>query len=273
MKVWLNGGLVDAEAARIRPDDRGFTLADGLFETMALRDGAICRQDAHLARLRAACEILGLTLPLSDGALWAALAETVAANGLSDATLRLTVTRGPAPRGLRPPEAPEPTVLIAAAEWPPGSPDPVTAVIARDTRRNEHSPLARVKSMNYGDGILAAREAAGRGADDALLLNTAGNLAEATAANLFAVIGTQTVTPPVRDGALPGVMRAVVMAELGAAERSLPPAALEAAREVFLTSASGIRPVVRIDGGEVGTGRPGLVWRSLGGLIEGRETR
>ena len=132
-------------------------------------------------------------------------------------------------------------------------------------------PLSRLKSLNYLDAVIASMESQRRGADDALLLNTAGTLAEATAANLFAVIDGVAVTPPIADGALPGLMRAAALDVLEAEERSLTPAALETASEVFLTNVNGVRPVVRLDGRPVGRGRPGPVWASLGGLILGRE--
>ncbi|MBA4789031.1 MAG: aminotransferase class IV, partial [Rhizobiales bacterium] len=94
MKVWLNGALLDAQAARIAPDDRGFTLGDGVFETLRAADGALVRLDAHLARLRRGADLLGLPVPQVD--FGTALRETLAANGLSDGALRLTLTRGPA---------------------------------------------------------------------------------------------------------------------------------------------------------------------------------
>jgi len=272
MTVWLNGTLTTLAAARLRPDDRGFTLGDGLFETLAVRDGAPLRIDAHLARLRAGCQTLALPLPYADDALGDALAAVAAQAAGATGTLRLTVSRGPAPRGVAPPEVPAPTVLITAASAPLAPPAPAALVIAAVTRRNEHSPLARLKSLNYLDGVLARQEAARRGADDALVLNTAGAVAEATAANLFAVIGGRAVTPPVADGALPGLMRRTVMAVLGAEERTLRPADLEAASEMVLTNVAGVRPVVKLDGRPVGRGRPGPLWASLGGLILGRET-
>jgi len=117
-------------------------------------------------------------------------------------------------------------------------------VIADSTRRNEHSPLSRIKSTSCLDSIIARVEADRRGADDAILLNTAGRIAEATAANVFAVIDGVTATPPVADGALPGIMREAVMASTSVEERSLSPTDLDVASEIFLTSSLGIRPVI-----------------------------
>ena len=144
---------------------------------------------------------------------------------------------------------------------------PATAVIAATTRRNEHSPLSRIKSLNFLDGILALREAAGKGADDALLLNGAGNLAEASAANLFLVIDGGAVTPPVADGALPGVMRADVIRDLPAVERTLGPGDLSQASEAFLTNALSVRALVAVDGAAIGDGKPGPVTEKAQGLV------
>lgn len=269
MKVWLNGDVTEAGTV-IRFDDRGFTLGDGLFETLAVRDGEPVLVEAHLRRLRHGCESLVFPSIYSGDVLREAMAATIAANGIVHGVLRLTVTRGPTRRGLLPPEATAPTVLMTAEPTPPVPPAPARVVTAGESRRNEHSALSRIKSLNYLDGILAAMEAKRRGAEDALLLNTAGALAEATASNLFAVLDGRAVTPPVADGALPGIMRAVVRELLDADERTLRPDDLTAAAEVFLTNSAGIRPVVLIDDRPVGTGKPGPVWASLGGLALGR---
>lgn len=243
MKVWLNGALLDAQAARIAPDDRGFTLGDGVFETLRAADGAIVRLDAHLARLRRGAALLGLPVPQVD--YGTALRETLAANGLSDGALRLTLTRGPAPRGVLPPAAPAPTLLITAGPLPPAT--PVRLVIARITRRNEFSPLSGIKSLAYLDNILARQEAAARGADDALLLNTQGRVAETGTANLFVVAEGRVVTPSVADGALPGTLRAEILKQ-GAVEAPVTPELLAGVREAFVTTSLGIRSVNALDG-------------------------
>lgn len=243
MKVWLNGALGDAQAARIAPDDRGFTLGDGVFETLRAADGAIVRLDAHLARLRRGADLLSLPVPQVD--FGTALRETLAANGLSDGALRLTLTRGPAPRGVLPPANPTPTLLITAGPLPPAT--PVRLVIARITRRNEFSPLSGIKSLAYLDNILARQEAAARGADDALLLNTQGRVAETSTANLFVVVDGRVVTPPVADGALPGTLRAELLKH-GALEAPVTPELLATAQEAFVTTSLGIRSVNALDG-------------------------
>jgi len=145
-----------------------------------------------------------------------------------------------------PPAAPSPTVLIAGhAGLPPQS--PVALVVARSTCRNQASPLSRVKSLNYLDAVLARREAAERGADDAVMLNTAGRVAETSIANLFARIDGAWATPPVAEGSLPGIMRAEVAARLGAAERPLTVEGLRRADTLLLTNALSIRVVARLE--------------------------
>ena len=136
MKLWLDDSLIDAGAAGIRADDRGLLLGDGLYETLLVRDGRPQRLEAHLARLCRGAAVIGLPLPAVD--IGEAMRLTVAANDLSDGSLRLTVTRGGGPRGLAPPPRPRPTIMItAAAAAPP--PAPARCVVATRTRRNERT--------------------------------------------------------------------------------------------------------------------------------------
>ena len=251
--IHLNGRLLTEADVRIDPTDRGLTLGDGLFETLRARDGHALRLSRHLGRLRAGAAVLGLDVPYSDQDLGRHLAETLAANGLADGVLRLTLTRGPSVRGVLPSGPSSPTLMITASSHD-AAPGPASVIIATVTRRNEHSPLARCKCLNFLDNILARQEAEKLGADEALLLNTAGRLAEASAANLFAVIGAELLTPPIGDGALPGVMRADVMERLGGRECPLAPDDLARASEAFLTNSLGIRPLCAVDGVPLGPG-------------------
>lgn len=244
MKLWLNDGLVEATTAAISTQDRGFTLGDGLFETMKVKHGRVLRLEGHLARLEEGARLLRLPLPWAREAFAAAIGAVLDANGLPDAVARLTVTRGAGPRGILPPPEPHPTLVISAAPLPAPAP-PARLCVAQTTRRNEHSPLAQIKSLNYLDNIIARQEAAARGYDDALLLNTQGRVAEGTYANLFAIINGHLVTPPVSDGALPGILRREVLAA-GGREMPLTVEALAQAEEAFLTSSLGIRSILSI---------------------------
>jgi branched-chain amino acid aminotransferase len=245
--VWLDGELTTVDAARIDPRDRGFTLGDGLYETIRVRDGKPQRLDRHFARLADGLKVLGYSLIVDRDLLTGAMDAVLRANDFNaDASLRLTISRGVAPRGLAPDPMGQPTIMISAANYAP--PAPVRAIIATTTRRNEFSPTARVKVTSCLDSILARIEATRRGADEAILLNTVGNIAETTIGNVFAVIDGLLVTPPVADGALPGIMRASICETFDVVERSLTPDDLTGATEIFFTSSLGIRPAIELDG-------------------------
>jgi branched-chain amino acid aminotransferase len=261
MMDYLNGVWTDGPA-QIRADDRGLLLGDGVFETLAVRGGRVWRIATHLARLRHGADIMGIRLPENDQTLGAVLREAADRNGVETGLVRLTLTRGPATGGLASPDNGTPTILVTARSRAVMD-APIDAVIARTTRRNETSPLAAIKSTSYLDGILAAREAQAQGADEALLLNTQGRLAESTIANLFLVIDGQLVTPPVNEGALPGVMRADIIGHENVHERPLSEDDLWRASEAMLTNSGGVRPLVGVDGRAVGEGVPGPVTTRL----------
>ncbi|MBC7906097.1 MAG: aminotransferase class IV family protein [Rhodospirillaceae bacterium] len=261
--LYLNGQLMPADMAAVTVTDRGFTLGDGLFETIKAKAGRPLRLDAHMERLQAGAAILRLELPLDQDGVAAAIAQVLEANGLTDAALRLTVSRGPGVRGLLPPKPAHPTVLLTAGPLPPAM-GPARLVVAHSTRRNEHSALSRCKALSYLDNILARMEAEDRDGDDALLLNTGGLVAETTIANLFMVTADGTmVTPPVESGALPGVRRAELLRQLPVIERPVVLDEVLSAQEVFLTNALSIRAVASVDGHPISDGQPGPLTRRL----------
>lgn len=275
MIVWHQGALRPVEAVRIDPADRGFLLADGLFETMRARDGRILRLERHWARLSEGARLLGIPLPLEEAGLAAAGRELLLANGFArgEAALRLTLTRGPGPRGLVPPERPMPTLLLAA--FPPPEPaPPARAVLVKSVRRNELSPTSRIKSLAYLDPILALREAIAAGGDEAFLCNTAGRLACASAANLFLIVEGRIWTPSIAEGALSGVTRAVLLERIRArglplVEAEVPLALLARAQEIVTTNAlRGVRPVASVEGRVLPGPCPGPMTRRLQELLE-----
>lgn len=273
--VWLNSRLADAAQAQIPVWDRGLLLGDGLFETMAVFGGQVFDLDAHLERLTSGLALLRFAGSVDLIKLRAAATEYAATAGMAQAVLRLTVTRGAGPRGLLPPETPEPTVLMTLSPMPPLTQEPLSLHAATVTRRNEFSALSRVKALPYLDNVLALREAREQGADEALLLNTRGTVACAAAANIFAIRSSRLETPPVSDGALPGTMRTRVLAlapKLGLTpvETSLSPGDLAAADEVFLTnSIRRLMPVRTCNGKPVG-GRSGRALDALQALLAAR---
>ena len=254
--VWLNGALIEAEHAHIAITDRGFLLADGLFETMLAKQGHIQDLDAHLARLATSAAILRIPLLFDAVLLGRACEDVLVATGLRTAdraSLRLTLTRGSGPRGVLPPKEVHATVLITASAMP-APPDAMTAITSKTVRRDAASPLSAIKSLAYTGNILARLEADDAGVSEALILNTDGNLAETTSSNVFLVENGALVTPPVSDGALPGIARAAVIEqarEMGfpVKEETVSPARLRSASEIFLTnSVIGVCPLTGLDG-------------------------
>jgi branched-chain amino acid aminotransferase len=248
--AWLNGALHPLDQTTISPADRGLLLGDGLFETLRAERGAPLHAARHLARLRGGAAVLALPLHWPDDMLMDAMSAVLGALARNEAALRLTLTRGPALRGVLPPDTPSPTCLITAAPLPP-PPPPARVITATITRRNEHSPLSRLKTLNYLDSILARQEAAIRGADDAILLNTAGRVAEATAGTVFITLRGETITPPISEGALPGIARALLLESGAASERPLTRADLASAESAFIANSLHTRSIRWLDGKEL----------------------
>lgn len=276
--MWVNGRLVSAAEAVIDARDRGWTLGDGLFETVYVRDGVAVRLFAHLARLRAGAAVLDLRLPWSDDELTDIIARTLQADDLQQAAVRITVSRGvPTTRGLLPTPNAHPSLVVHAqpfAGYDAALRERGMRATTSRIQRNEHSPLANIKSLCYLDNILARQEAACDGADEALMLNTAGELACASAANLFVVVDGVLLTPPLSAGALPGTVRAAVLAlapQVGipVEERRLRPNVWSRATEAFLSNAlMGVMPLTMVDGQRVGDGTPFALAQRLAATLE-----
>ncbi|MFC3068282.1 aminotransferase class IV [Phenylobacterium soli] len=253
----------------IDPTDRGFTLADGLFETVLSEGGAFAHLDLHLARLAQGCAVLGLPAP-GAGEVERRMEEALRAAGLAHAraAVRVSWSAGSGGRGLDRPETLSPTLAVTAAPAPiPSAP---ARLATAQVRRNDGSPASRLKTLAYLDNVLARREARARGCDEAVMLNTRGEVACAAAANLFWIRGERLFTPALGCGVLPGIVRGRLIAaaaELGIAveEAAFGPADLAAAEAIFLTnSLIGLRPVAELDGKIVGDSR--LVDLLLGAL-------
>lgn len=265
MKIWKNGSVVSAEGA-VNAFDRGVMLGDGLFETMAFCDGTPLRIERHLARLNRGLDILGIAADIAAEDIQQAAASLADINDVHQGALRLTVLCGVGARGVLPTDMGPPTILISLSQATLCDDTPLNLIIAGSTCRNDQSLMSTIKSTNYGDAILARKEADDVGADDAILLNTRGTIAEATAANVFCVIDGKIFTPPVSDGALPGVMRDIVLAHEGGSEASITKTAICQAQEIFLTSSISIRPVISINQTQVGDGQPGIVSKRISKL-------
>jgi branched-chain amino acid aminotransferase len=274
-RVWQDGRIVDPAEARISVADRGFLLGDGLFETMPIYRGRVFDLEAHLQRLASGLALLNLGAAVDLTRLRGGIEDYLAAEDAASAVLRLTITRGPGPRGLRLPEKPSPTILMSLSPMPADRKEPLSLHVATVTRRNECSPLSRIKALPYLDNVLALQEAQAHGADEAILLNTRGSIACASSANVFALRGGCLETPPISDGALPGTMRALVLVlakEVGlvAAENQLHTEDLAGADEVFLTnSISRLTATCTLNGKPFGRRASGAL-EQLGALIAAR---
>lgn len=267
--IYVNGDLFTLAEARVSVADRGFLYGDGLYETMAVYRGQAFMLNAHLDRLMAGAAVIGLDLdrsPLVD-----AVQATVRANVLRDGYLRLTVTAGVGSSRLDR-EGSTPTVVVAARHgrpYPEGTYRRGMKVITSGIRRNPSSPLVRIKSLNFLENVLARREARSAGADEGLMLNLQGKLAEGTVSNLFLVKGDMLATPDEGSGLLPGITRGLVLRlareqGLPVEEKEVAVADLMDAEEAFLTnSLMGVMPVVEVDGRPVGNGEPGPVTTAL----------
>jgi branched-chain amino acid aminotransferase len=264
MRFHVNGALVPEDEATISVRDRGFLYGDAAFETLRAYGGTPFRWDAHAERLAGTCDLLGIDHGLTDADLRGRVDETLAANGLDEAYVRLSVTRGVQPGKLTPLPVDDPGVVVIVAELPRGGTDgesvwdgPVTAETVGIERGPDAALPARAKTHNYLNGILARRDT---DADAALMLNGDGFLAEGATSNLFFVADGRLHTPSLDGPVLPGITRRVVLdlaGDLGVptATGRYEPDALRAADEAFLTNSTWeLRPVASVDSVAVGGG-------------------
>ena len=195
-------------------DDRGFSLGHGLFETLLADARGLHDWPAHFARLARGCVVLGLPLP-EEPACWAAVAAALqdAESPSGRLAVRLSWSAGSGGRGLDLPERIEPRLIVVVAAI--GPPPPSLTLATVSVPRNEQSPTSRLKTLSYLDNVLARQEARRLGADEALMLNTRGEIACAAAGNLVWVRGGELFTPALSCGVLDGVTRAKVLARAG----------------------------------------------------------
>lgn len=249
MRTWVGtrdgGRLVDPDDARISVLDHGFTVADGVFETLkATHDGAFALT-RHLRRLTESARALGLADPDLE-VVRDAVAE-VLRGGVPDGLgrLRITYTGGVAPLGSDRGDA-VPTLVVALA---PTTPWPATtSAVTVPWPRNERSALAGVKSTSYAENVIALQRAHEAGASEAVLANTRDELCEGTGTNVVVVHEGRVMTPPLSSGCLAGITRELAIEWFGVVEESLPMDVLTVADEVLLTSSTrNMHPVVRLD--------------------------
>lgn len=263
-KVWIDGRVVDAEEARISVLDHGLLYGDGVFEGLRVYGGAIFRFDDHLRRFERGARAIGIELPGGLIAAREAVLETARAYAREEAYVRLLVTRGQGALGVDPTSCENPQlvcIVTGIALYPDEKLARGIDLVTSSLRRPAADAVdPGIKSLNYLNSVLAKREARMRGADEALVLNARGNVAEASVANVFACRNGVVMTPPPSEGALPGITRASVLeicGDLGLETRecALGRMDLFAADEVFLTGTGArIVAVARLDGEALGDG-------------------
>ncbi len=248
--VHINGSIVPIMDARISPDDRGILYGDGIYETILVRNREIIRLRLHLERLKYGIKAIRLPEQLCEVNYKEAIEELIDANGYADARIRINITRGTL-------TSEEPTIFITANELGKHKME-TPRVIISSYRRDERNPLTSVKTINCLTSVMALYEARDAGADDAILLNAQGNIAEATTANVFIVRGKSLMTPALDQGCLSGTIRTTLLEMapdfgLEPCECEISPDMLNEADEIFLCSAIKlIRPVSEIAGRKVG---------------------
>ncbi|THE64328.1 aminodeoxychorismate lyase [Salinadaptatus halalkaliphilus] len=263
----VDGDLVPADEATVSVDDRGFRYGDAAFETLRAYGGTILEWERHVERLEATCETLALEHGLAAADLRKRIDETLAANNLADAYVRLSITRGVQPGKLTPQPAVDPTVVVYANPLPRGGlegesiwDDPATVRTVETRRIPDEAIPSSAKTHNYLNGILARTELRGTDADEALLCDLEGTVAEGATSNLFFVRDGTVHTPSTDGPVLPGITRETIL-EL-AADADVPVRdgqydleAVRAADEAFLTNRTWeLRPIATLDGRDLGRG-------------------
>ncbi len=273
MRVWLDGELVKENEAKISVFDHGLLYGDGIFEGIRFYNGRVFRLEEHIERLFDSAKAILLKIPWSREEVIEATCKTVAANGLNDGYIRLVVTRGAGELGLNPYLCERASMFIIASTiklYPEEHYQNGLAIITCATRRPAPAALMpQVKSLNYLNNVMAKVEAIQGGALEAVMLNEQGYVAECTGDNLFVVRKGILYTPPISDGALDGITRAVIfeLAEqmgLLVIERSLTRYDIFVADECFLTgTAAEVIPVISLDRRVIGEGKPGPLTKEI----------
>jgi branched-chain amino acid aminotransferase len=271
--IWLNGEWVDRASATISVYDHGLLYGDGVFEGTRVYDGRAFRLDEHLDRFYDSAHAILIDVPLTKAEFAAVTEEAIRRSGLRDAYLRHVVTRGVGDLGLDPRKCDAPTLFLIVDEiriFPQEVYDRGLRVVTAGTpipHRESLSP--RVKSLNYLVHILARIEGIQAGADEVLMLDSAGFVAEGSVQNLFVVKAGVIRTPPAYAGILKGVTRGVALelaagAGYDAREEPLNRYDVYTADEAFFTgTASEIIAIRELDGRTIGSGAAGPVTRDL----------
>ncbi|MGX9134701.1 branched-chain-amino-acid transaminase [Rummeliibacillus sp. JY-2-4R] len=267
--IFLNGNLVKKEDAKISVYDHGFLYGDGVFEGIRSYNGNVFRLQEHLIRLYESAKSILLTIPYTMEEMTEIIKETLKANDLQSAYIRLIISRGEGNLGIDPSTCKGASVIVIAeplALFPAELYETGISIVTASSRRVPSDVLSpKTKTLNYLNNILVKIEAQQAGVTEALILNKEGYVAEGSADNIFIVKGNKVITPPAYVGALEGITRNVILEianELGyeASEGVFTRHDVYVADEVFLTgTAAEAIAVVNVDGREIGEGKPGKV--------------
>ena len=271
--IWLDGAWCDRDSAAISVYDHGLLYGDGVFEGIRVYGGRIFRLQEHLDRLYDSAHAIWLTIPMPKEEMAAVTEEGVRRSGIKEGYIRHIVTRGPGDLGLDPRKCPKPSVIIITDTiklWPEEVYETGLKVVTAGTPIPQREALSpRVKSLNYLAHIMAKVEGIQAGADEVLMLDSGGTVAEGSGQNVFVVKGRTIRTPPAFAGILRGVTRDVVIglareAGYDVQETMLNRYDVYTADEAFFTgTASEVVGIRQLDGRLIGGGRPGPVTRDL----------
>lgn len=273
LKVYVDGKLCEKEDAKISVFDHGLLYGDGVFEGIRSYSGRVFRLDRHVERLYNSAKAIMLTIPVSPAEMKKIVIDTLAANRLEDAYIRLIVTRGAGTLGLDPDKCPNPSIVCITdtiALYPAEMYEKGLSVVTVPTHRTSMNALyPQAKSLNYLNNIMAKIEARIAGCIEAIMLNVDGSVSECTGDNIFIVKNGVLMTPDVMSGILEGITRGAVMdiahgLGIPVVETRMSRYELFTADECFLTgTAAEVIPVVAIDSRIIGDGKPGPVTRKL----------
>jgi branched-chain amino acid aminotransferase len=273
VEVFINGEFFPQEDAKISVYDHGLLYGDGVFEGMRAYNGKVFRLKEHIVRLYDSAGSILLKIPMSQNEMADAVNATLEKNGLTDAYIRLVVTRGGGEMGLDPDITSDPQIIIIPANiklYPPELYENGLEIVTAATIRNHPAALSpRIKSLNYLNNIMAKIEGKLAGCAEALMLNHKGEVAECTADNIFIVRNGVLVTPPIDAGILEGITRKAVIElarEAGVEVREQPFTRYDVyvSHECFLTgSAAEVIPVVKVDRRPIGDGNVGPMTKQL----------
>lgn len=273
LKIYLDGEIVDQSEAKVSVFDHGLLYGDGVFEGIRFYNGRVFHLVEHIERLFDSAKALLIEIPLSKQEVIELTCKTIRANELRDGYVRLIVTRGPGSLGLSPYTCPTPSIICIASTiklYPEEKYEHGLTLATCSTRRPTHGSLSPlVKSLNYLSNVMAKIECIAAGAEEGVMLNEQGMVAECTGDNIFVIKNGKISTPPVSAGSLDGITRRVVIelaAELGFElnEVNMTRYELYTADELFLTgTAAEVVPVAKYDERDIGTGTTGPITRQF----------